>query len=86
MTGKNCRQFRLLTWTSFIGQFVHSVRGRDRLNVVIGVFVILTSYKFQFIRVHDNLVKDPSNNKSIYLYFYPTLPFPSYAMLLLLPS
>ena len=21
--GKNCRQFRLITWNSFIGQFVH---------------------------------------------------------------
>ena len=27
MTGKNCRQFRFLTWTSFIGQFVHSEGG-----------------------------------------------------------
>ena len=25
MTGKNCRQFMLLTWKSFIGQFVHPV-------------------------------------------------------------
>ena len=24
---KNCRQFRLLTWTSLIGQFVHPVGG-----------------------------------------------------------
>ena len=26
---------------------------------------ILASYKFYFIRVHDNLVLDPINNKSI---------------------
>ncbi len=25
MTGKNCNQFRLLTWILFIGQFVHSL-------------------------------------------------------------
>ena len=25
--GKNCRQFSLLIWNSFIGQFVHPVRG-----------------------------------------------------------
>ena len=28
MTGENCRQFSLLTWNSFIGQFVHPVRGK----------------------------------------------------------
>ena len=27
MTRENCRQIRLLTWTSFIGQFVHPVGG-----------------------------------------------------------
>ena len=27
--------------------------------------VVLASYKFYFIRVHDNLEQDPSNNKSI---------------------
>ena len=26
--GKICRQFRLLTWTSFIVQFVHPVGGK----------------------------------------------------------
>ena len=25
--GKNCRQFMLLTWNLFIGQFVHPVGG-----------------------------------------------------------
>ena len=25
--GKNCREFRLLTWNSFIGNFVHPVEG-----------------------------------------------------------
>ena len=29
--------------------------------------VILASYKFQFIRVHDNLVKDPSNDESTHV-------------------
>ena len=27
--------------------------------------VIEASYKFHYIRVHDNLLKDPNNNKSI---------------------
>ena len=27
ITGENCRQFRLLTWTSLIGQFVYPVWG-----------------------------------------------------------
>ena len=27
MTEENCRQFRLLTWNSFIGQFVYRVGG-----------------------------------------------------------
>ena len=27
MTGDNCRQFRLITWTLFIGQFVHPLGG-----------------------------------------------------------
>ena len=25
--GKNCRQFRLITWTSLIGKFDHPVEG-----------------------------------------------------------
>ena len=28
MTGEKCRQFMLLTWKSFIGQFVYPVVGR----------------------------------------------------------
>ena len=32
---------------------------------VYGGIVILASYKFRFISVHDNLVYDPSNIKSI---------------------
>ena len=49
--GKNCRQFRFLKWTSFISQFVLPVRGGWMWAIVI-----LASYKFHFIRVHDNLV------------------------------
>ena len=30
-----------------------------------GVIFILTSNKFHFIRIHESLVQDPSNNKSI---------------------
>ena len=29
MTGEHCHQFRLLTWNSFIGQFVHPVEGEE---------------------------------------------------------
>ena len=54
MTVKNCRQFRLLTWTSLVGHFVHRI-------------VILASYKFHYISEHENLVKHPSNKISIYL-------------------
>ena len=32
LAGKNCRQFRLLTWNSCIGQLVHQLKGE-----VIGV-------------------------------------------------
>ena len=32
-----------------------------------GKIFILASYKFQFINDYDNLVEDPSNNKSIIL-------------------
>ena len=40
MTGENCRQFRLLTWTSFIGQLVfHYARG-DGVKWVGGGIVI----------------------------------------------
>ena len=52
---------------SLFGQFAHPV-GWDRGNWVKGVnvgIVNLESYKFHFIRVHDNLVQDPSNDESI---------------------
>ena len=63
MTVENFRQFRLLTWISFIGQFVHSL-GWEGMGER-GWIVILASYKFYFIRMHNNLVRYPSNNKSI---------------------
>ena len=47
----NCRQFRLLTRTLFIGQLVHPVGVKE-----MGKDDILASYKFNFIRVHNNLV------------------------------
>ena len=53
MTWENCLQFRLLAWTSFIGQFIHPVGGEwIRLRVWIGGIVILASYKFHFVRVY----------------------------------
>ena len=53
--------------TSFIGQFVHPVgeKGMFVKDVDGEGIVIIASYKIHFIRVHDNLVLDPSNNKSI---------------------
>ena len=33
----------------------------------MGVIVVLDSCKFHLITVHDNLMQDPSNNKSIIL-------------------
>ena len=44
MTRENCRQFRLLTWNSFIGQFVPTVGGW------------LARSKFHFIIENENLV------------------------------
>ena len=55
ITGENCRQFRLLKWTSFIGQFIHLVGG-DGIMGMDREVVILASTKFHFIRVHDNLM------------------------------
>ena len=53
-----CRQFKLLTWTSFIGQFVNPVGGKREI-------VILASCKFHFIRKHENLMQHPNNIISI---------------------
>ena len=44
MTREKLSPFRLLTWTSFVGQFIHPVG------------VISASYMFHFIRILDNLV------------------------------
>ena len=61
---KNCRQFRLLTWTSFIGQLVHPIGGigggGDRIFRQLQVFII----------EHNYLVQDKSNNKSIYVTYH----------------
>ena len=54
ITGENCRQFRLLTLYSGIGQLVHLVRGEE--IGWMGGIVILACCKFHFIRVHDNLM------------------------------
>ncbi len=42
-----------------------SKRGVDGLQGDVRM-VILACYAFTFIRVHDNLAKEPSNNKSIH--------------------
>ena len=62
---KNCRHFRLLIWISLISQFVHPVGekrrewGREGWDAQI---FILESYKFDFIKIHDNLLQDPSKS------------------------
>ena len=63
---RKCRQFSLLTWTLFIGQFVHSVGGKE-LGKLDGwrESFFLASYKLNFFREHENLVLHPGNNKSI---------------------
>ena len=58
--GENCRQFKLPTWTSFIVQFVPPGSGKG-----VGGNVILTSCKYHFIRVYNNLAQHPSNDTSI---------------------
>ena len=55
-TGENYRQFMLLIPLTFIGEVDHSVGGSG--------WEMLARYKFHVIRVHDNLVLDPSNYKS----------------------
>ena len=50
--GKCSLLFRLLIWTSFIGQFDHPVGGKEKGWE--GGIVILASYEFHFIREHGN--------------------------------
>ena len=54
MTGRG--QFRLLTWTSFIGQFVHSVGGVEVKGVILWREEVFFSQLQVSLRVHDNLV------------------------------
>ena len=61
MKGKNCLQFRLLTWNLFIGQFIYPVGG-DGVKEVDKRYRNLASYEYHLIRVHKNLVQHSSNN------------------------
>ena len=54
MTGKNCRQLRLLIWNFLIGHFIHPVIGDECFTLVEII----------------NLVLDPSNNPSIIFSFF----------------
>ena len=57
MTGENCRQFNLLTWTLFIGLFVHPVRREVIwLRGWMGKISISDRYVFHCFREHGNLV------------------------------
>ena len=49
--------------TSFIGKFVHPVEGVNGLDERIN---ILAHYKVLFVILYDDLVQDPSNNRSVY--------------------
>ena len=46
---------------------LYSSRGGDGVMEWMMEIDILASYKFHFFRVHNDLVKDPSGNKSIIL-------------------
>ena len=80
-TGENYRQFNLLFPLSFIGQAVHPVGG-DRVKG--GEIVILARYEFYFTREHENLVLDPSNNKSIFVIFRAINKISKYSFLMYL--
>ena len=62
---KNCRQFWLQYPFAFIGRPDYQVGGEGMEEVVI-----LDRYRVHFIIEHENLVHDPSNNKSITLFQY----------------
>ena len=68
LTRKNCGQFRLLIWTSFTVSFVNSA-GEEGMGQrgMMGRIVILASYEYHYIRVHENVVQHPINNTSIAL-------------------
>ena len=51
----------------FFGQFVHPVRG-DGVKGWMGGIVILASYEFHFIKVHNNLVYHVPGNILIQFY------------------
>ena len=55
----------MLTCNPFSGQFVPPVGGEKDWVFWMWGIVILASWKYQFIRVHENLVQHPSNNISI---------------------
>ena len=57
MAEKNCRQFRLLIWNSYIGQFVHSV-GWEGIGKGggLGDYHYFSPLRVCLIREHENLV------------------------------
>ena len=50
--GKNFYQFRLLTWTSFVGQFYHPVGGEGMDYWWMGGSLFQPATSFIFFRVH----------------------------------
>ena len=64
--GKNYSQFRFtISPVIYWSVLLSSRRGEDRVKKGIGESVISTHYKVHFIMVHENLVQNPSNDKSI---------------------
>ena len=73
MTGENNSTIVNMDITYWSG--ASSRRGGNKVKWMDGGIIIISSYQFHFIRVHDNLVKYSSNNKSIkriYPYFRGT--------------
>ena len=68
ITGKNCRQFSLLTWNSFIGQFV---RGK-RIKWWKGEIFILTRCFFYLI---EELLSKLVRRLVLYLFLDPFISF-----------
>ena len=63
---ENLSSILLLKWTSFIGQFVHPLRGEGEVvkRVDEGI-IILASCEYNFISERVNMVQHPINSISV---------------------
>ena len=53
---KNCPQFRLLTWTSFIAQFIHPVGGKVGVKGMDWGYRYFSQLRVLLYLVHANLM------------------------------